>query len=140
VAGINRRQFIRLSVEAGGSLLVAFALPAHAQAGPFIPNAWIRLDVTGEVTLLWSKSEMGQGVCTALPMILAEELDIDWQQVRAERAPTKAPYETETGGSRCGLLVGRNPWTSGTSGEMGARSDPSFQHRVDVASCTRNGQ
>jgi isoquinoline 1-oxidoreductase beta subunit len=60
---------------------------------------WIRLDETGDVTVLVHKSEMGQGVWTALPMIVAEEMDADWRRVRAERAPTRPEFDTATGGS-----------------------------------------
>jgi isoquinoline 1-oxidoreductase beta subunit len=68
-------------------------------AAPFAPNAWIRLDENGDVTILVHKSEMGQGVWTALPMIVAEEMDADWRRVRAERAPTIPTLDTATGGS-----------------------------------------
>src|SRR5579864_2665196 len=109
---LNRRRFLRLSLEASGGLLLSFAFPDSAlrqsglsadeppeDTGGFVPNAWIRIEPTGSITVLWEKSEMGQGVSTALPMIVAEELDVDWEQVRTERAPTIASFSTETGGS-----------------------------------------
>jgi len=107
---LSRRQFVRLSVEASGSLLIALtAAPlaaAHshatgedAQRSVLAPNGWVRVHPSGEITLLWSKSEMGQGVSTALPMIVAEELDVDWKRVRTERAATTDAFDTETGGS-----------------------------------------
>ena len=107
---LSRRHFMQLSLEASGSLLIALALPSAAASRPeanekaqrerrFAPNQWIRMHPSGEITLLWEKSEMGQGVCTALPMILAEELDIDWRCVRIEHAPVTESFATETGGS-----------------------------------------
>jgi len=109
---LSRRQFLQLSLEASGSLLVSLAFPSSAAAlaadvketralgeRSFVPNQWIRMHPNGEVTVLWEKSEMGQGVCTALPMILAEELDIDWRCVRIEHAPVTESFSTETGGS-----------------------------------------
>jgi len=81
---------------AGGGLLVSFRLPAPlgralaAGAQPardFAPNGFIRVDRDGRVTLIMHKVEMGQGTYTAMPMLLAEELEIDLSQVRLEHAP-----------------------------------------------------
>src|SRR5690348_3527765 len=106
----SRRQFLVTPGIAGAGLLLGIRIPdrhpagsSHASSRPeaeaFVPNAWIRLDENGDVTILVHKSEMGQGVWTALPMIVAEEMDADWQRVRAERAPTIPEYQTATGGS-----------------------------------------
>src|SRR6202042_3212051 len=82
-----------------GGFLLAFPLPAGAlpvnepvqppddTAGKFAPNAFIRIDQSGKTTLVMPQVEMGQGVYTALPMILAEELDADFAQVTLEHAP-----------------------------------------------------
>jgi isoquinoline 1-oxidoreductase beta subunit len=107
---LSRRSFVISSAIAGAGLLVgvrirderarmfaATASPSALEA--FVPNAFIRLDESGDVTILVHKSEMGQGVWTALPMIVAEEMDADWRRVRAERAPTRPDLETATGGS-----------------------------------------
>jgi len=81
---------------AGGGLLVSFRLPAPlgralaAGAQPareFAPNGFIRIDRDGRVTLIMHKVEMGQGTYTAMPMLLAEELEVDLSQVRLEHAP-----------------------------------------------------
>jgi len=60
-----------------------------APAAPtgFVPNAFIRIDPTGKTTLVMPQTEMGQGVYTAIPMMLAEELDADWSKVALETAP-----------------------------------------------------
>jgi isoquinoline 1-oxidoreductase beta subunit len=55
--------------------------------GPFAPNAFIRIDTTGKTTLVMPQVEMGQGVYTSIPMILAEELDADWNNIALEHAP-----------------------------------------------------
>lgn len=60
-------------------------------------NAWIRIAPNGVVTLRMGAAEMGQGVYTSLPMILAEELDCDWRMVRAESAPADDDYERPLG-------------------------------------------
>ena len=63
-------------------------------------NAWIHVSPDNRVTLIVGKSEMGQGIMTALPMILAEELSLDWKTVRIQQAPTNpAIYDLGTGGS-----------------------------------------
>ncbi len=88
----SRRAFLQASGAAGGALLLGFHLPlasaANAQARePFAPNAFIRIDRKGKVTLIMPQVEMGQGIYTAVAMILAEELDVTLDEVRLEHAP-----------------------------------------------------
>jgi CO/xanthine dehydrogenase Mo-binding subunit len=87
-AHVDRREFIKLGALAGGGLLLAIYVPQkNAQAAaPFQPNAFLRIDPSGEVTITVARADMGQGVRTALPMIVAEELDADWSQVRITQA------------------------------------------------------
>src|SRR5580704_16655929 len=61
--------------------------PPDATSGKFAPNAFIRIDAAGQTTLVMPQVEMGQGVYTSIPMILAEELDADLAQVKLEHAP-----------------------------------------------------
>ena len=108
---VSRRSFLVTTTVAGTGFLLGVRIPERRRQGgedgatvslgaePFAPNAWVRLDETGDVTILVHKSEMGQGVWTALPMIVAEEMDADWRRVRAARAPTRPEYDTATGGS-----------------------------------------
>ena len=93
---LSRRTFLRAGAAAGGGLLVSFSLPARIgtalAAGPqaareFKPNGFIRIDRDGGVTLVMHKVEMGQGTYTSMPMLLAEELEVDLSQVRLEHAP-----------------------------------------------------
>src|SRR5258708_1921935 len=105
----SRREFLRTGVTGGVALVVGFRLSASAFAGqaadqekktpnPF--DAWVRITPDDRVTLVLGKSEMGQGVYTSLPMILAEELCVDWKQVHVEQAPTNPKiYDLGTGGS-----------------------------------------
>jgi len=103
---ISRRKFLGASAATGAALVVAFYWPASDAAADsgsasFAPNAFLRIDGDGKVTLWAPRSEMGQGVRTSLPMILAEELDADWRRVRVEQAdldPGKYG-EQGTGGS-----------------------------------------
>src|SRR5690606_38539656 len=75
--------------------------PEAPKGDPVDLNAWIRIDPDNTITFLVADSEMGQGVMTALSMILAEELDADWSKVRAEHAPVDAEKygRQSTGGS-----------------------------------------
>ena len=59
----------------------------------FRPSVWVRITPDDRVTVLMCKSEMGQGIHTALPMIVADELDADWSKVRIERAPVREEYD-----------------------------------------------
>ena len=87
---LDRRDFIKLGALAGGGLLLAIYAPGAASqvepAAPFTPNAFLRIGPSGEVTITVARSDMGQGVRTALPMIVAEELDADWGTVRVVQA------------------------------------------------------
>jgi isoquinoline 1-oxidoreductase beta subunit len=103
---MKRRTFLETGATLGGALIVGFHLgEASAQeqqerklSNPF--DAWIRVASDGSVTLVVAKSEMGQGVMTSLPMILADELDVDFSKVKVEQARTDpAVYELGTGGS-----------------------------------------
>lgn len=94
-ANVNRRQFLQVSALAGGGVLLATYLrpigaAAEALAAPaadFMPNAFIRITADGVVTIVAKNPEIGQGVKTSLPMLIADELDVDWKDVRVEQAP-----------------------------------------------------
>jgi isoquinoline 1-oxidoreductase beta subunit len=104
---LTRRHFLEVSGGAGAGLMIAFHLPgarrlvATTPAEPALLNAWIRIGTDGSVTFLVSESEMGQGVLTSMPMLLAEELSVDWSEVRAIHAPAdrEAYGRQSTGGS-----------------------------------------
>jgi len=104
--GISRRGVLKSGAIAGATLIIGFDLPAKvrganekAPVSPF--RSWIRIDASGQVTILSGRSEMGQGISTALPMVLAEELGIDWKKVKIDQAPTDAALfgNQGTGGS-----------------------------------------
>ena len=100
---INRREFLETGVAAGASLLIGFHLPAfdRGAAKPFKPNAWIEIRPDGVVTIWTGRSEMGQGVKTAMPMIVAEELEADWTRVQVAQADADPAYGDQfTVGSR----------------------------------------
>src|SRR2546421_5113337 len=83
---VSRREFLSVSAAVGGGLLLGFGPPAPPPS-PFSPNAFIRIDRDGRVTLIMHKVEMGQGTYTSMSMLLAEELEVDLSDVRLEHAP-----------------------------------------------------
>ncbi len=92
----SRRQFLTANVALGGGLLIGFATgrsaiaaraPEKIASEPFFPNAFIRIDPKGQITLTMPYVEMGQGTYTSIPMLIAEELEVDLKQVRLEHAP-----------------------------------------------------
>ncbi len=97
----TRREFVKTGALVTGGLVIAFAAPgvrrfawAEPTAGrsPFAPNAFLRVGNDDTVTVLLAHSEMGQGVWTALPMLIAEELDADWSRIKVEHAPAAPVY------------------------------------------------
>jgi isoquinoline 1-oxidoreductase beta subunit len=89
--GLSRRGFLKAGTAAGGGLMLSLNLPlgngeANA-ADDFVPNAFIRIDRNGQIFLTMPYVEMGQGTYTSIPMLIAEELEVDLKQVRPEHAP-----------------------------------------------------
>ena len=90
----TRRGFLKASAAVGGGLLLSFGLPpamgraaAAGAADGFAPNAFIRIGRDGQVTLIMPQVEMGQGTYTSMPMLIAEELEVDLSEVHVEHAP-----------------------------------------------------
>ena len=116
---LTRRDFIKLVGAAGGGLVLAVYLDACATEAPvpptvtplsptstprapfdWSPNFYLKLDQDGILTVYAFRSEMGQGIRTAIAMLVAEELDVDWASVRIEQAMTDRKYGDQlTGGS-----------------------------------------
>ncbi len=97
MSSIGRREFLKQSAGASAALIVGFYLPDAAVPAPqpsrtFAPNAFVRIGADETITIVVNKSEMGQGVYTSLPMILADELEADWSKVRVESAPVAPEY------------------------------------------------
>lgn len=96
---ISRRDFLGTGVAAGSALMVGFVLPGCATPGggapvaqTMLPNSWVRVGADNSVTILCARSEMGQGVFTSMPMLIAEELEVDLSKVKVEMAPAGEPY------------------------------------------------
>jgi isoquinoline 1-oxidoreductase beta subunit len=99
----TRRKFILSSLAATGALVLGWAVlpprqrlltddPLPLQEGQAAFNGWVKIAADGTVTVIMSKSEMGQGVLTSLSMLLADELDADWDRVTTEMAPIDKIY------------------------------------------------
>ncbi len=149
--GVSRRSL--LTAGLAGGFVLAFHLPVRAfnepvqppdeTAGKFAPNAFIRIDDSGKTTLVMPQVEMGQGVYTSIPMILAEELDADFSQVTLEHAP---PSDQLYGNPLFGIQATGNSnsvrawWkplrTAGASARAMLVQAAAQQWQVDPASCT----
>jgi isoquinoline 1-oxidoreductase beta subunit len=95
---LSRRTFVKIGVVAGGSLTLSVSYRVIRGPGDpltdaaFAPDAFLRIDTDGKITVVVGRSEMGQGVATALPQLVAEELDVSWDQVTFEFAPAHPAY------------------------------------------------
>jgi len=95
---LNRRSFLQVSAAAGGGLLVGACLPSWTgtdlvnAAGSFEPNVWIKVNTDDTVRIMLTMLEMGQGVMTSMPMLVAEELDFDWSRIKTEWAGADPKY------------------------------------------------
>jgi len=96
----TRRDFLKIAAFSGGALMIGFDWEAQPAVASFKPNAWIAIQPDGTVVLMVGKTEMGQGVRTSLPMILADELDVDFSKVRIVQASPSPDFpRLGTGGS-----------------------------------------
>jgi len=148
----SRRGFLKTSVLAGGGLVVGFMLPGAARfaaaASPvFRPNAYLRIGSDNSVTVLCGLSEMGQGVHTAIPMLVAEELDADWSKIRVEQAATDPAFKNPIFGLQAtgGSSAVRGHWEpmrkAGATARAMLIAAAAETWKVDPASCkTEKGE
>jgi isoquinoline 1-oxidoreductase beta subunit len=121
---VDRRTFLKLTGVAGGGLMLAIAAPggrslAHAAAEDvtsFAPNAYLKIATDGVITIYSKNPEIGQGVKTSMPMIVAEELDASWDDVRVEQSEiNEAVYGRQFAGGSLAI-----PWHWDTLRQAGA--------------------
>ncbi len=148
---VHRRDFLKLSALAGGGLLIVWTAPVTLAAEeatpaatrrPADPTAFVKINPDNSVEIIVNRLDFGQGALTALPMLLAEELDVDWTQVKASLAPAGEAYKDPvfnmqmTGGSS-GV---RNSWLQyrelGAATRMMLVAAAAAQWQVPVSSCT----
>src|SRR5216683_1884381 len=154
VTGINRRGFLKTGVGGAAGLVIGFYLPgrfealaaAPAGAAPASLNAWMLISPDDSVKIMIDKSEMGQGVLTALCMIAAEELDCDWKKIHTEFAPAAKEYFNPAFGMQGtgGSSSVRSSWDPMRKAGAAARDmllqAAATEWKVDKSTCrTENG-
>ena len=109
---ISRKHFLKVSALSAGGMLLSFSFLNDAFAAQpaddtiFAPNAFIKIGSDGTISVMAPNPEIGQGVKTSLPMIIAEELCVDWKKVQVEQAPLDSKYGDQTAGGS-GAIRGR---------------------------------
>src|SRR5215813_2716383 len=127
---LNRRSFLKVTA-AGGALIVGGYIPGLQEPGTveaaavFEPNVWVKITPDSTVTIVLTQLEMGQGVMTSMPMLVAEELDVDFNKIKPEWAPADPRYgNLNFGGAQ--LTAGSNSvrgmWKLLREAGAGARS------------------
>ncbi|OOG75347.1 xanthine dehydrogenase family protein molybdopterin-binding subunit [Algoriphagus sp. A40] len=109
----SRRQFLKVSALSGGGLLLSFSLLGNTESkamadAVFSPNAYIKISSDGTIVLMSPNPEIGQGVKTSLPVIIAEELEVDWKKIQVELAPLNPVFGRQMAGGS-GSIRGRYP-------------------------------
>ena len=140
-----RRDFLKVSGSAAGGLALAFYLPAArmAQAADGgSPNAWVKIAADNTVTIMVARSEMGQGVYTSMPMLIAEELEVDVNAIKVEFAPPAEVYINSLLGGQLtgGSTAVRDAWEklrkAGASARMMLVAAAADNWGVDASKCS----
>jgi isoquinoline 1-oxidoreductase beta subunit len=145
----TRRRFLKTGGTVTGGLLLSFFVPASAKKlgekatgnSTFVPNAYLNITADNNVKIMLAHVEMGQGVWTTLPMLIAEELDCDWDKIIVEHAPPGKPYiHTKyglqiTGGSTSTWSEFERYRQAGATAKAMLLEAAAKQFNVPVASC-----
>ena len=95
---LNRRTFLKTTAAVGGGLMIGGYIAMEGDsadllaAGSFEPNIWLKINSDDTVRIMLSQLEMGQGVMTSMPMLVAEDLDMDWSKIKTEWSPADMKY------------------------------------------------
>ena len=158
ISGTTRRTFLKTTIVATGGLLGsglivgcatmggnsaggARSLPPSETAPGVMPNAWVKVGSDNTISIICARSEMGQGVFTSLPMLVAEELEVAIDRIRVEMAPAREPYINTmlggqlTGGSTSVREAYDSLRTAGAQARMMLISAAAQQWKVDPAAC-----
>ncbi|MBL8532626.1 MAG: xanthine dehydrogenase family protein molybdopterin-binding subunit [Betaproteobacteria bacterium] len=145
-----RREFLKASAAVSGGLALGFYLPtasklAEAQAATHSPNAWVKIGTDNTITIMCARSEMGQDVYTSMPILVAEELEVDINKVKVEFAPPAEAYINALLGGQLtgGSTSVRDGWEklrkAGASARMMLVNAAAQQWGVDAAQCKAVG-
>lgn len=151
---INRRDFLKVSSLAGGGIMLGFSLygcqetPTAPKLPSILPAAedpnmtyyevdtFLKIGTNGKISIMSASPEIGQGVKTSLPMLIAEELDVDWKDVKVEQADLDAKYGPQwTGGSTAISRAWEPLRKVGAAARMLLVSAAAEQWQVDVSEC-----
>lgn len=145
-SGLSRRKFLVSSAAVSASLVIAFSLPGQLFAQPdgsvlndFSPNAYLRISKEGVITVVMALVEMGQGTYTSIPMLIADELEVDISQITLEHAPVNEAvfghpiYVLQITGGSGSIMGGWSKFrqVGATAREM-LRSAAAKQWKIDV--------
>src|SRR5258706_12444188 len=144
---VSRRSFLKVSALAGGGLMLGFRVLGRpigdeaTEESVYSLNAFLKIDSKGMVTIMAPNPEVGQGVKTSLPMLVAEELDVRWEDVVVEQAPLNKAFERQVAGGSGSI---RSSWESFRKAGAGARQllteAAAKTWKVNVGECsTENG-
>ncbi len=136
---ISRREFVGAGIGAAAGLMIGFYLPHRGESRKesFSPNAYLRITPDNKITIVVARSEMGQGVRTALPMILAEELEADWKQIEIEQAGASTLYGDQTTGGSASIRTTWDPMRkAGASAREMLISAAALTWGVSRSTCT----
>ena len=136
---LSRREFVGAGIGAAAGLLIGFYLPHRGESRKesFSPNAYLRITPENKITIVVARSEMGQGVRTALPMILAEELEADWKQIEIEQAGASTLYGDQTTGGSASIRTTWDPMRkAGASAREMLISAAALTWGVSRSTCT----
>jgi len=150
-ASLSRRTFLKTATAAGGGFMIGAYLPLGGPstslraAGTFDPNIWIRINADDSVRIMLTMLEMGQGVMTSMPMLVAEELDFDWKKIKTEWAGADPKYGNPNFGGQqltAGSNSVRGMWKtlreSGAAARMMLVTAAAQTWDVPENSCTTN--
>jgi isoquinoline 1-oxidoreductase subunit beta len=145
-SAIDRRNFLRVSAVAGGGLLLGtwldFGRDGVAEAAEvsaeFAPNAFIRIQTSGAITIIAKNPEVGQGIKTMLPMLIADELDVDWSAITIEQAMSdEAKYGRQVAGGSTATPLNWEPLRrAGAAGRQMLIAAAAQQWNVPAAELT----
>jgi len=138
MSALSRREFLTAGVAAGAGLVIGFYLPhgSRGMSAAFAPSAFLKISPEGKITIVVARSEMGQGVWTSLPMILAEELEADWKQISIEQAGASTLFGDQTTGGSASVRTTWDPMRrAGASAREMLISAAALEWGVPRASC-----